>query len=312
MRALMCVLLLAGLCGGCGGGDDGHVRELRIFHASGLTPVLKVWGEAAREELGIRLLTEPSGSQVACRKLGDMERDCDIIMVADRGLIKKLLSGRCSRRLDFARDEVVLAVGVLAPYVSRAEEDWVSVLTKPDVRIGRVDENQGPIGYRALLVWKLRERLGSPGLHDTLKKKCDKVVDHVTRLIPLLKSGEIDYAFVYRSICAARDVRYIELDERINLGSEKADYSSTAVTFKGTRGGEMLTVKGGAIVWALSIPDRGADGELAAEFIAYCLGRNGEALRKCGFKPIVKPRYFGSEAGFARFAAFAVRGGELE
>jgi len=312
MRLLTCILLLAGLCWGCGGGDDGRGRELRIFHASGLTPVLQAWGDGARKDLGIRLLTEPSGSQAACRKLGELDRDCDIIMVADRSLIKKLLSGRCSWRLDFARDEVVLAVGVRAPHVSAAEEDWASVLTRPEVRIGRVDENQGPIGYRTLLVWKLRERLGSSGLHDALKKKCDKVVDHVTRLIPLLKTGEIDYAFVYRSICVARDVRFIELDDRINLGSGRVDYSRASVAFKGMRGGGVLTVKGAPIVWALSIPDRGADEELAAEFIAYCLGRKAEALKACGFKPLARPRYFGSEAGFARFAAFAERGGELE
>ena len=272
--------------------------------------MLKAWGDAARTELGIRLLTEPSGSQVACRKLTELKRDCDLIMVADNSLVAELLGERCSWRLDFARDEVVLGVGVRAPWASEAEEDWVSVLRKPEVRLGRVDENQGPIGYRAVFVWQLQEQLGSPGLYDALMKKCEKVVDHVTRLTPLLKTGEIDYAFVYRSICVAHDIRFIELDRRINLGTEEVDYSRATIALRKAGGGN-LTVKGGPIMWALSIPDRGADAKTAREFIAWSLAR-GDALRRHGFRPLDTPRYFGPAEGFAQLAAFAERGGDLE
>ena len=101
--------------------------------------------------------------------------------------------------MDFATDEVVIGVGSRAKNIAEAEENWVDVLLKKDVRFGRVDENQGPIGYRCLLVWKLQEMYTNMEIYDQLVEKCDTVVDHVTRLTPLLKNGELDYAFVYKS-----------------------------------------------------------------------------------------------------------------
>lgn len=273
--------------------------------------MLKAWSEKARAELRLHLLTEPSGSQVACRKISELKRDCGLVMVADNALVAKLLSNQCSWRMDFARDEVVLAVGARAHDADKAENDWPSVLQQPDVRISRVDENQGPIGYRTLLVWKLQEQLGSPGLYATLIQKCDKVVDHVTRLTPLLKTGEIDYAFVYRSICVARDIRFIELDQRINLGADTIDYANASVTFRKSNG-KTIAVKGAPITWALSIPDRDANTETAQKFIAWSLELHGNVLKQHGFRPFNKPKYFGPESSFTPFAAFAEYGGKME
>lgn len=303
------------LCAGCGErGAGSRMRRLRVFHASGLTPVLEAVREDTARELRLTLLNEASGSQVACRKVSELGRDCDLIMVADNRLVKTLLSGRCSWRIDFARDEVVLAVGARAPAANRAEEDWVSVLTQEGVRLGRVDENQGPIGYRTLLVWKLQEQLGSRGLYETLLGRCTKVVDHVTRLTPLLKTGEIDYAFVYRSICVARDIRFIELDPRINLGADDVDYSGARVTFERLKSGErqMVTISGAPITWALSAPDAGADVEAAREFVRYLLVQRADVLARNGFRPLAKAQYYGPARLYQPFEATAERGGDLE
>lgn len=309
------VALVLSACAGCGEQPEAkRTRELRIFHASGLSPSLEAVREDCLRRLSVKLLTEAGGSQVACRKATELGRDCDLIMLADSTLVASLLAGTCSWRLDFANDEVVLGVGLRAPYVDEAEDDWVSVLTRDDVRIGRVDENQGPIGYRSLLVWKLQEIRGSSGLYGRLLGNCDKVVDHVTRLTPLLKNGEIDYAFVYRSICIARDIRHIELDKAINLSSAGADYSGAEVTFDKLKVGEKqtVTVRGAPITWTLSVPDRGADIALAAEFIRYLLTEKGEVLERTGLRPIGKPRFYGPAEAFEPFAAFAAYGGELK
>ena len=300
---LTLLLTLAVLCG-CGEKKDtAPMEELRVFHASGLTPVLETLSVPAMRELGIRIQSEPSGSQMACRKVSELGRECDIVMVADRALVKTLLADRCSWRIDFAHDEVVLAVGARAPDVSDAEEDWVQTLLKDNVRLGRVDENQGPIGYRALLVWKLKERLDSPGLCDKLVKKCDKVVDHVTRLTPLLKTGEIDYAFVYRSICVARDIRYIALDKRINLGDGATDYSAASVSFDKLKAGEKeaVTVAGAPITWSLTVPDRGANAELARKFIVWMLVKECVTLAQHGFIPMESPEFYGPKDAHAPF-----------
>ena len=315
-RASLIGMMVVGLCTGCGGeGDRGRVSvDLRIFHAAGLTPVLDAVREDARRGLGLKLVTESSGSQVACRKLSELGRSCDLVMVADAALIVQLLGGVCEWRLDFAHDEMVLGVGLRAPHVSEAEEKWPAVLLRDDVRIGRVDENQGPVGYRALLVWKLQEPLGPAGLYDGLLKKCDKVVDHVTRLTPLLKNGEIDYAFVYRSICIARDIRYVELDRRINLGSGEVDYSHAAVTYDKLKTGarEAITVRGAPVTWALSIPDQAANPEAAARFIRYLLTDKGDVLERNGFRRIEPAEFHGPVAALKPLSAFARHVGDLK
>ncbi|MFW5857357.1 MAG: substrate-binding domain-containing protein, partial [Planctomycetota bacterium] len=247
MHRVLVPLLLVGLVliGGAlwlrGGPDRDQAIPVRVFHAAGLTPLLDDLRPALKGELGIDLLAEGSGSQVACRKVAELGRPCDLVMVADRALVAELLSAQTDGRLDFATDEVVLGVGARAPAVDAVETDWPAVLLREDVRLGRVDESQGPIGYRALLVWKLQERLAGPeGLYDRLLAKTDKVVDHVTRLTPLLKSGEVDYAFLYRSICIARDIRHIPLDPRVHLGDPDADYSVVSVTFRKLQAGEPM------------------------------------------------------------------------
>jgi molybdate/tungstate transport system substrate-binding protein len=302
--ALGCVLVIG--CGEEGGAAKNKTRDLTVFHAAGLTPVIEAVRGDCLKELGIHIRSEASGSQVACRKIAEMGRECDLIMLADATLVEKLLGGVCSWRLDFANDQIVLAVGKRAPRIAEAEEDWPRVMLDSQVRLGRVDEKQGPIGYRALMVWKLQERLGNPGLHDALKKKCVKVVDHVTRLTPLLKTGEIDYAFAYRSICIAHDIRYIRLDKRVNLGAADVDYSVAEVSL-GKRGasGRAVVVKAAPITWTLSVPDRNADAETAARFVRWLLTERLELLKKNGFRPLAKPRFYGSEAKRKPYADLA-------
>jgi len=58
----------------------------------------------------------------------------------------------------------------------------VKVLRDTDVSLGRVNENLGPIGYRTLLLWTLKEQQGHPGLKAALKAKTGKILDHVDHL----------------------------------------------------------------------------------------------------------------------------------
>ena len=305
------VAALLALTAGCK--KRAEERELRVFHASGLTPVLDAVRDDARERLGLSLLTEASGSQVACRKVTELGRPCDLVMLADGALVAELLAGVCSWRLDFATDEMVLGVGMRAPHADEAEEDWTAVLARPDVRLARVDENQGPVGYCTLLVWKLQEQRGAAGLSERLRARCKVVVEHVSRLTPLLKSGEVDYAFVYRSICLAHDVRYVELDAAINLGSEDVDYSGASVTYRKLGAGDApnVTMTGAPIVWSLSIPDAGADTASAMRFVRYMLRDRLEVLERNGMRPMKEPAFYGSRTAFAPFAGFSRYGGAL-
>ncbi len=312
-RICLVLCVLPGLVAGCGCEPAQETERLRVFHAAGLTPLLEDVHEACRRDAGIALVAEGSGSQAACRKRTELGRPCDLLMLADNALVTTLLQDVCTWRLDFARDEVVLAVGLRAPEVAQAEEDWAQVLRRTG-RLARVDENQGPIGYRTLLVWKLEAaRRGRPELYDTLVDRCDKVVDHVSRLPPLLRRGEIDYAFVYRSICIAHDLRFIPLDPAVNLGDPDRDYTSAKVTYARLQAGPQkeVEVRGRPIVWTLTVPDREADAALAARFVRYLLREHAGALDRHGFHPLSPPRFYGPEQDFAAYEAVAEHRGPL-
>ncbi|GEM_PF-587358 len=306
-----CLLFLAFSLSGCGRKASAPA-DVRLFHAAGLTPVVDALREPCKA-LGLNLLAEGSGSQVACRKLTELGRPCDVILLADSDLVATMLKGSCSWRLDFACDQMVLAVGARAPEVSRAEQEWPPVLLLDNARLGRANENTSPIGYRTLLVWKLEERRRGTPLYDRLVAKATKVVDDVERLTPLLKNGELDYAFTYRSTCIAHDIRYIELDRSVNLGSLDADYSAAEVQFKKLQSGaaETVTVKGAPICWTLSIPDQGADEAAALKFIRCLIGPQAGLLERNGFALITRPRFHGPKEKFAAFQNIADYAGEL-
>jgi molybdate/tungstate transport system substrate-binding protein len=290
------------------------VTGLRIFHAAGFTSVVDALRDDAAKA-GFELKAEGSGSQLACRKITELGRQCDLVVLADRELVAGMLGGACSWRLDFATDEMVLAVGSRAPNATLAERDWPAALLAENVKLGRADENLAPVGYRTFLVWKLKEAHGGPaGLTDRLKAKCTKVLDDVGRLTPLLQTGELDYAFVYRSACIAHGVRFIGLDQAVNLGSADVDYSGAQVTFEKLKTGarETVTVKGEPICWTLAIPDRAAGAGAARRFARWMLAEKAEALRKNGLRPMEPALFYGPAEEFEPLRIFAKRAGDLK
>jgi molybdate/tungstate transport system substrate-binding protein len=85
--------------------------EVVVFHATSLTAVL---GDAAekfqRDNPRIRIRLEPSGSQVAVRKVSELGMRADMVAVADGGLINKMMIPRhAGWNLIFATNEIVLA-----------------------------------------------------------------------------------------------------------------------------------------------------------------------------------------------------------
>lgn len=287
-------------------------NSLTVFYAPCYSPVMDALRDECEETLDVKLLSEISGSQICCRKVTELGRECDVLMVADSDLLKKIASSRVKWRIDFAHDSVVLGVGIRAKRTDEAEQDWVPVLLDESVRLGRVDENLGPIGYRTLLVWALKEKLGHPGLSSSLKERTAKVVDHVAQLATELKAGSLDYGFLYRTTCLKDDIRFIALDDRINLGSPEMDYSDAEVSFVNTQSGkkERVTVKGSHITYGLTIPTNAPNREKAVEMAGYLLSSRKDVFELKGFT-FFKPRFYGSKEDFKPFESFADYAGEF-
>ncbi|PWR73601.1 tungstate ABC transporter substrate-binding protein WtpA [Methanospirillum stamsii] len=214
------------------------------------------------------VLVEGHGSIQCIRQVTDLNRQFDIVAVADDSLIPILMyrpmpksekNWTDSHEL-FGRTEMVLAYTNKSAYAGEiSTENWYEILMKPDVRFGCANPVLDASGYRAIMVLALADRFYnrtdildtiytgqfSPGipvrmdelvtqilLPDVMKPSSRKVTirDGSIFLLSLLQTGGIDYALEYRCVAEGENLKYISLPDAINLGNTSyADNYKSAV-----------------------------------------------------------------------------------
>ena len=304
--ALMIVLALAAGCGptpaalptAAPGQPATLEGKLIIFHAGSLTVPLKELTEAFQSQhSGVTFETEASGSNSAARKISELEREADVMMSADYTVIDKLLiPDFAGWNVQFARNMMVIAYTDESLYADEINGDnWYEILTRDGVIYGHSDPDADPCGYRTLLVWQLAEvHYGVDGLNARLEDHCppENVRPKSVELIALLESGDMDYAWEYRSVAVQHNMKFVELPDEINLSLvEQADfYSQATVEIAGKEPGTTMTMTGKPIVYGVTIPKDAPSQELALEFIQFLLGTEGQAIMaEQGQPPIVPP-----------------------
>ena len=297
-----------------------NTEELRIFHAGSLTGLVNDLSVAIKESYGISILNEPSGSIDVIRKIIDLNKSADIVMVSDYRLIPELMftENAASWVLAFASNEMVIAYTNSSKYSNEINrESWLDIILRPDVRIGFADPNKDPCGYRACMVLGLASlalkttlplevlrkyaginyELGdgsvvldsSRGVKPDAKKIFirDKSVD----LIALLESGALDYAFEYKNLAISHNLNYVSLPAKLNLADPNLDnwYSSVEIKVSGVSN-EVRTLKAESIAYGLTIPSNSRNIDNAKAFIKLLLSDKGKNLLiKNGFKPLDNP-----------------------
>ncbi|HAS84159.1 MAG TPA: hypothetical protein DCS43_16155 [Verrucomicrobia bacterium] len=265
---------------------------LTVFNAAVFEPVLHDLRAAGETGMGLQIRSEAGGSGNIIRRVAELGRQCDLMLLADPVLFKTLGGGRFTWRIDFASDEMALAVGIRAPFTDLAGNDWPAALLNPQTRLARADEKISPVGARTLTVWSRREAQGFPGLRNRLLEHTGLVTDDAGSLAARLRAGDADYAFLYRSSCLLHELRHIRLAPGLRLAAD---------------GG---TPDPDAISYALSIPQAAAHQNEAEAFIRFILDPATTLWADKGFLTH-KPRFFGSQADYARFRDIADYGGEF-
>jgi molybdate/tungstate transport system substrate-binding protein len=273
-------------------------KKLIIFHAGSLTlPVDELAKAFQAEHPDVTFETEASGSNDAARKISELEREADLMMSADYTVIDKLLiPDFADWNVRFARNTMVIAYTDQSQYADEINADnWYDVLTRDGVIYGHSEPDADPCGYRTLLVWQLAEKhYGVPGLNAKLEEHCplENVRPKSVELIALLESGDMDYAWEYRSVAVQHGMNFVELPDEINLSMvEYADfYSQATVEIAGKEPGTTMTMVGTPIVYGVTIPKNAPSPELAVEFVKFLLGPEGQAImEQQGQPPIVPP-----------------------
>jgi molybdate/tungstate transport system substrate-binding protein len=282
-------------CSGCKGR-----KEIVVFHAASLSRFFVEVGERfERAHPEYRIRAEPSGSQVAARKVAELGLEADLVAVADIRVVDELLvPSHADWTLGFATNEIVLAHAAHSRFTEEVTAaTWPKVLVRPEVRVGRVDPDLAPIGYQTLIAWKLSE-LHAPqanGLSARLVARCsaEHVVSDESELVALLEARAIDYAFLYRSTADDHRLKITELPAESSLGrlDLAPTYERAEVEVRMKSGAPKVRIRGSPLLYGLAIPRNAPDPEGALLLVAFILQEEGRvALTRAGFRAVVPAR----------------------
>jgi molybdate/tungstate transport system substrate-binding protein len=285
---------------------------LTVFFAASLEGPMDRWSRMFREREGVEVRSEASGSQVAARKVSEFGRAADLILVADYHVIDWLLvPDHAQWQILFASNEIVLAHSERSRHAAELTRDnWREILLRPDVQLARADENLAPIGYQTLLVWQLSDLEAGVPTTDTKRSLAAQLRERIpaslvrpdVNSLTTMLGLRVDYVFVFRSIAHEHNLKYLRLPASINLSDpDRADrYARASVEIvKSTRGTqpETVTVRGGPILYGLTIPRDAPQPARAERLVQLILSDAGQrVLEDHGFSLIKPPRGRGLDA----------------
>ena len=260
-----------------------QMRKIRftVLHAGSLTVHMEEFEEIFESEHpNVDVILKAYGSRQAAMQVAELKEECDVLAVADYGVIEELLfpKNMATWYIAFASNEICIAFTNSSKYADEINAtNWYEILLRNGVKFGHSDPNLDPCGYRAVIVMKLAEKYYNvPGLFDKLNSSENKIIrPKSVELIGLLEAGELDYAFEYLFVAKQHNLRYVQLPPNISLGDWKcADYYVTVnVTLSGG------TVKvGEPILYGVTIPSTCKHRDLAIEFIKLMLGERGRQI----------------------------------
>jgi molybdate/tungstate transport system substrate-binding protein len=202
--------------GGTASGKDTVV----VFVAASLTNAIRPQLDSFAASTGVTVLTESGGSMEHVRKLTELHRIPDLLLLADDEVFPDyLVPGYATWWAEFARNRMVVAYTDRSKSASEiADSNWYRVLTRPGVEVGRADPKLAPVGYRTLALFTLAElRYLQPGLARRLAENAPEknVRGNAADLAALLAAGELDYIYEYESVARAWNFRYVALPAEI-------------------------------------------------------------------------------------------------
>ncbi|OEU54385.1 MAG: molybdate ABC transporter substrate-binding protein [Desulfuromonadales bacterium C00003096] len=274
--------------------------KLVVFHAGSLSvPFAAVEKEFEAKYPQVDVLREAGGSTKMARLISEVGKAADIMASADYNVIdKSLIPDHAAINIRFASNQLVLCYTDKSKFAAEINADnWTEVLQRPEVIWGHSAPDLDPCGYRSLMVLQLAEKyLAQPGLYKKLlaNRPLKNVRPKSVELISLMQSGEMDYAWEYRSVAVQHGLKYISLPDEINLGNYKMDdfYKQAKVQVSGKKPGTFIDRIGKSITYGVTIIDAAPNKSAAEAFMAYLLDPEGgmKILAEMGQPPFVPAR----------------------
>jgi molybdate/tungstate transport system substrate-binding protein len=271
-----------------------------LFHAGSLTVPLAEMEkrfEAANPDIDVQ--REGGGSTKMARMISELNKPADIMASADYKVIDKtLIPAKADWNIRFATNQMVLCYTDTSRYAGEVNAgNWYEILARPDTVWGHSDPNLDPAGYRSLMVLKLAEKFyRTPGLYDRLiaNRPEKNVRPKSVELVSLLKTGNMDYAWEYLSVAVQHELKYVKLDDHINLGNYQFDdfYKQAEVQVTGEKPGTFTTRAGQSITYGVTLIKESPNPAGAVRFLEFMLAADGglKVLEDMGQPPFVPAR----------------------
>jgi len=232
---------------------------LVVYVAASLTRPIQPILDSFSARTGAVVQRESGGSLEHARKITELHRVPDLIVLADYEVFPQLLvPAHATWYAEFARNRMVVAYTPRSRHADEINpENWTRILRHGDLEVGRSDPNVAPAGYRTLLLFRRAERhYREPGLAAILLAAAPprNMRANAADLAALLAAGELDYIYEYQSVAEANGFRFVALPADVDLGDR--------------------------ILYALSIPTHAPHPEVARRFLALLFAADSRrALR---------------------------------
>jgi len=274
--------------------------KLVIFHAGSLSVPFKAMETAFEKQYpNVDIQREAGGSTKMARLISEVGKPADIMASADYVVIdKNLIPNFASWNVRFATNQMVLCYTDKSRYADQINSDnWYDILQKKDVVWGHSDPNLDPCGYRSVMVLQLAEKFyKKPGLADALiaNRPAKNIRPKSVELISLLQSGHMDYAWEYLSVAVQHGLKFVTLDNHLNLSDYKLTpfYKNARVKVTGKKPGTFIERVGKSITYGITMIDKAQNKEAAEAFLAYMFDPEGglKVLKEMGQPPFVPVR----------------------
>jgi molybdate/tungstate transport system substrate-binding protein len=212
--------LAAGSACGPRGEQGSPGDSVVVYIAASLTNAIRPELDAYALGAHATILTESGASMEHVRKLTELHRIPDLLLLADDDVFPKYLAPNyTSWWADFAHNRMVVAYTDRSKGASEiSDTNWYRILTRKGIEVGRADPNLAPVGYRTLTLFALTAlRYGQPDLARQLAENAPakNVRSNAAELAALLSAGELDYIYDYESVARAQKFRYVVMPPEI-------------------------------------------------------------------------------------------------
>lgn len=244
---------------------------ITVFAAASLARPLAAMTDAFEQRERVSTLAELGGSLEQVRKITELGRTPDILMLADDEVVASLVPTHLDWYVRFATNRIVIAYSAKSKHAdSITAENWWRILSKRDVTIGRADPTIAPAGKHALSMLRRAETyLKHPGLADRLLARASLryVRPNATELAALLETGEVDYILDYESVARQYGFQFVTLPDDLS----------------------------DRILYGISVPRLALHGTEAVRFVAFVLSEEGmRILREASVDVLTVPVAMGS------------------